>query len=93
MARIQHPGDGTAGRHTISGVITLVQEDRFTLFCDDGVHRLFLLAPGCPADLPGIETAMRRKMHVAVACDQPPDLIAARAHHIYQTDSGSGDAA
>jgi hypothetical protein len=80
--------NGQAGPHQVRGVITLVQEDRFTLCCDDGSYRLFLLSPHCPADLPELEQAMRRELHVVVESRDAPDLIAAEATRIYQDDQG-----
>ncbi len=78
--------NGQAGPHMVRGVITLVQEDRFTLQCDDGGYRLFLLAHDCPTDLAELEEAMRRQTCVAVACEEAGDVIAAQAHRIYRAD-------
>ena len=90
MPSTQQPGDGKAARQNIGGVITLVQEGRFTMLCDDGVYRLFLLAHDCPADQPDLEQAMRENTHIAVACDAAKNLIAARARHIYRDRTGPG---
>ena len=78
--------NGKAGPDRVGGVITVVQEDRFTLFCDDGRYRLFLVSPHCPADLPELAQAMKRELHVVVEWKQAPELIAAEARRIYRAD-------
>lgn len=48
------PGTG-GGEKTIRSVVTLVQEGRFQLRCEDGVHRVSVLAHDAavePQDLP-----------------------------------------
>ena len=87
---MQQPDDGKPAGQNIGGVITLVQEGRFTMFCDDGLYRLFLLARDCPAEQPDLEQAMRERTHIAVAADAAENLIAARARHIYRDRTGPG---
>ena len=87
-ARRQH--GGKPGHHRVEGVITLVQEDRFTLLCNDGTYRLFLLAHDCPADIGEVEAAMREQARVMVDCQAAEDLIAAQAHHVYRADDDMG---
>lgn len=82
--------NGQAGPYMLRGVITLVQEDRFTLQSDDGSYRLFLLAHDCPTDAGELEQAMRRRTRIAVACDEAGEVIAAQARRIYQADDQPG---
>lgn len=78
--------NGKAGPERVRGVITVVQEDRFTLVGDDGVYRLFLLSPHCPAEPAELEHAMQRGQRVLVESEPAPALIAAEARRIYRAD-------
>ena len=90
MRTARQPDGGKPGHHRVEGVITLMQEDRFTLLCNDGTYRLFLLAHDCPADIGELEAAMRDQARVVVDCEAAEDLIAAQAHHVYRAAEQTG---
>lgn len=67
---------------TISGVITVVQEDRFQLVDDQGVWRLFLLAHDAPVeaqDLPPLQASQAR---VTVRFEPAESLLSDIAHDV-----------
>ncbi len=90
MPITRRQGNGQADPQILRGVITLVQEDRFMLQCDDGSYRLFLLAHDCPAEGTELQQAMRRQVRVVVACDEAGGVIAARARRLYLADDQPG---
>jgi hypothetical protein len=63
-----------------TGVITLVQEERFQLACDDGVRRLFVLSHRLEPDrLAALE---REGARVAVDYEERPGIIAHAVHRL-----------
>lgn len=77
-------------RRHIGGVITVVQEDRFGLLADDGVHLLCQLAHGCPAGWSDLQRLMHERMHVDIDCDDPKGVLITRVHHVFRSDEQSG---
>jgi hypothetical protein len=65
-----------------AGTITLVQEERFQLACDDGRKRLFILAHDAPLESDELARLKREGAHVEVEYDDRPDLIAHAAHRL-----------
>ncbi len=65
-----------------TGTITLVQEERFQLDCDDGVQRLFLLSHKAPLESDELAQLKREGTRVEVEYDDRPDLIAHTAHRL-----------
>lgn len=68
----------------VRGTITLVQEERFQLDCDDGVQRLFLLSHKAPLESDELARLKRDGVRVEVLYDDRPDLIAHTAHRLSQ---------
>jgi hypothetical protein len=66
----------------IRGTITLIQEERFQLDCDDGIQRLFLLSYKAPLEAEELAGLKRKGVRVEVLYDDRPDLIAHTAHDI-----------
>ena len=66
----------------IRGTITLIQEERFQLDCDDGVQRLFLLSHKAPLEGDELARLKRDGVRVEVLYDDRADLIAHTAHDI-----------
>ena len=64
----------------VTGTITLVQEERFQLDCDDGVQRLFLLSHKAPVESDELAQLKRAGTRIEVEYDDRPDLIAHTAH-------------
>ncbi len=71
---------GTVKRAT--GTITLVQEERFQLACDDGTTRLFVLAHDAPLEAGELAVLEREAARVAVDYDDPSGLIVHTAHRL-----------
>lgn len=67
----------------VAGTITLVQEERFQLACDDGVKRLFILSHDAPLEAEELARLKREGAHVEVQYDDRPELIAHTAHGIH----------
>ncbi len=67
---------------TVSGVITLVQEQRFKLVSDDGRTRLFVVARDAPVDGRDLQPLQRSQARVTVRYDDAADLIAGIAHDV-----------
>ena len=65
-----------------TGTITLVQEERFQLDCDDGKKRLFILSHQAPLETDELARLKRQGAHVEVEYDDQPGLIAHTAHDI-----------
>ena len=65
-----------------TGTITLVQEERFQLDCDDGKKRLFILSHKAPLETDELAQLKREGAHVEVEYDDQPGLIAHPAHDI-----------
>jgi hypothetical protein len=65
-----------------TGTITLVQEERFQLACDDGSWKLFILAHDAPLEAEELVELQREALHVAVEYDERPGVIAHAAHRI-----------
>jgi hypothetical protein len=62
------------------GTITLVQEERFQLACDDGIQRLFVLAHDAPLEADELGRLQRESARVEVEYDEPAGLVAHTAH-------------
>jgi len=71
-----------AARKRTAGTITLIQEERFQLDCDDGIQRLFLLSHKAPLESDELARLKSERAHVEVAYDDGPDLIAHTAHDV-----------
>jgi translation initiation factor IF-1 len=65
-----------------TGTITLVQEERFQLACDDGTQRLFILAHDAPLEAGGLSRLHDEGAHVEVQYDDPVGLLAHTAHRL-----------
>ena len=65
-----------------TGTITLVQEGRFQLDCDDGTKRLFILSHKAPLETDELAQLEREGAHVEVEYDDQPGLIAHTAHDV-----------
>lgn len=65
-----------------AGYLTLVQEERFQLACDDGGNKLFVLAHDAPLDVGELQELERRGAHLEVEFDDPANLIAHTAHAV-----------
>jgi hypothetical protein len=65
-----------------SGTITLVQEERFQLDCDDGTKRLFILSHKAPLESDELGRLKREGAHVEVEYDDRPGLLAHTAHDV-----------
>jgi hypothetical protein len=64
------------------GTITVLQEERFELACDDGVTRLFVLAHDAPLETDELARLKRERARVEVEYDQDGSLIAHAAHRV-----------
>jgi hypothetical protein len=65
------------------GVVTVVQEHRFALLCDDGTHRHFTLAHDAPLGWMELERLQREGCRVLVRHDAPlPGHTTAAVHSI-----------
>ena len=62
---------------TVNGIITLAQEGRFQLVCDEGIARLFMLAHDAPLEPQDLPPLARAGARVTVRYDERPDLIVA----------------
>jgi hypothetical protein len=67
----------------VAGTITLVQEERFQLACDDGVQRLFILSHDASLEAEELSRLKREGAHVEVLYDDRPNLIAHTAHGVH----------
>jgi hypothetical protein len=66
----------------MTGTITLVQEERFQLACDDGIQRLFVLAHDAPLEADELGRLHRESVPVEVEYDEPAGLVAHTAHSL-----------
>ena len=66
----------------VRGTITLIQEERFQLHCDDGIERLFLLSHKAPLESDELARLKREGVRVEVLYDDRPNLLAHTAHDI-----------
>ena len=66
----------------VRGTITLVQEERFQLACDDGVQRLFVLSHGAPLESDELAELKRDAVRVEVLYDEHPGVVAHAAHAV-----------
>jgi len=89
--RTHHERVARQGRRRVGGVITVIQEDRFGLLADDGVHLLCQLAHGCAAGWADLQRAMRAQRHVEVECDDPKGVLLARVHHVFESARPLGE--
>lgn len=64
------------------GTITLIQEGRFQLDCEDGIQRLFLLSRKAPLESDELARLKREGARVEVEYDDEADLIAHIAYDI-----------
>ena len=64
------------------GTITLVQEERFQLACDDGIQRLFVLAHDAPLEADELGRLQRESARVEVEYDEPAGLVVHTAHRL-----------
>lgn len=74
---------------TVSGVITLVQEDRFQLAGDDGHKHLFVLSHRSFADIDDLQALERSRRRVAVRCMPADRLIAYVAKSVVPAAGGT----
>lgn len=72
-------------RHTQSatGVITLVQEQRFQLAADGGEKRLFVLAHEARLDSHDLRRLSEAGLRVAVQYEDAVELVAHVAHEVH----------
>ncbi len=68
--------------HTDSGLITIVQEERFQLMNDAGVHHLYLLPADTPVGVEDLERLQRSGERVRVRYRDAPDSIARIAQEL-----------
>jgi len=66
----------------VAGTITVVQEERFQLACDDGVERLFILSHDAPLEAEELSRLKGEGVHVEVLYDDRSNLIAHTAHGV-----------
>ena len=64
------------------GTITLIQEERFQLDCDDGIQRLFLLSHKAPLESDELARLKNEGARVEVEYDDRPGLIAHTAYDV-----------
>lgn len=67
---------------SISGIITLVQEDRFKLADNGGGHELFVLSHRARVDGDDLRGFAEARSRVTVRYGDAPDLIARTAHDV-----------
>ena len=65
-----------------TGTITLIQEERFQLDCDDGTKRLFVLSHDAPLESDELARLKNEGARVEVEYDERPGLIAHTAHRL-----------
>ena len=65
-----------------TGTITVLQEARFQLACDDGVTRHFVLAHDAPLESDELARLKRDAAIVEVEYDDDSSLIAHAAHRV-----------
>jgi hypothetical protein len=68
------------GRAT--GTITVLQEERFQLACDDGVTRHFVLAHDAPLETDELARLKREAARVEVEYDEATGLVIHAAHRV-----------
>ena len=78
---------------TITGRVSIAQEDRFLLEDKQGGHRLFLLAHNCRLTPQDLRDLCRRQQRIRVHFSSPQGLIAAVAHSIEASDGDDHAAA
>jgi len=66
----------------VKGTITVLQEERFELACDDGVTRLFVLAHDAPLESDELARLKRSRARIEVEYDRDGHLIAHAAHRV-----------
>ena len=71
----------------VRGTITLIQEERFQIDCDDGVKRLFILSHSAPLETDELVRLKREGTRVEVEYDDRADLIAHAAHRLRKEPS------
>jgi hypothetical protein len=76
--------------HRAHGTITLVQEERFQLDCDDGSCKLFVLAHDAPLEADELSRLEREGTPVEVEYDDPSDMIVHTAHRLWKEPHGQG---
>jgi len=67
-----------------TGTITVLQEERFQLACDDGVTRHFVLAHDAPLESDELARLKREAAIVEVEYDEASGLVAHAAHRVRQ---------
>ncbi len=67
---------------TASGIITLVQEERFQLARDDGAKQLFTLSRHAGFDIAELQHLERSRRHVVLHYQPAAELIAGEVHEI-----------
>lgn len=65
-----------------TGTITVVQEERFQLDCDDGIQRLFILSHDALLEADELAGLEREGVRVEVLYDDRPGVIAHTAHRL-----------
>lgn len=73
--------------HTMSGIVTIVQEGRFQMMDDNGVYHLFLLSPNAAAETAQLAALQNRQARVRVRYKPAANLIGNTASAIYLEDT------
>ena len=66
----------------IRGTITLLQEERFQLACEDGIQRLSVLSHEAPLESDELAELKRAAVRVEVLYDEHPGVVAHAAHAV-----------
>ena len=72
---------------TVSGIVTVAQENRFQLALDEGGTRLFVVAYDVGIDPDQLAALQARQTHVMVTFRSIDELIAAEARSIAEVPS------
>ena len=72
---------------TVSGIVTVAQENRFQLVLDEGGTRIFVVAHGAAIDPSQLAALQAQQAHVAVTFRPVDELIAAEARAITELPS------
>lgn len=69
-------------RKSVTGIITLVQEGRFTLVDEEGRTELFVLSYGAPVEAEDLQRLEHARIPVMVSYSDSKSLIAKVAHYV-----------
>jgi len=72
--------------HSMTGVVTIVQEGRFQMTDDDGVSHLFILSRRAAAETSQLAALQHRQARISVRYEPASNLIGNTASAIYVTD-------